>query len=82
MNSIGNSGVSGLFQSASAGIQQGMNNLARDQQAVAGAINGDSSGAMTTALADSQSQKLMVEASARMLKTANDTLGTLIDVTA
>lgn len=66
----------GALQYAQLGISRGMANMAQDAQAVA-------SGADPTApLIDAGQQKLNVEASAKALEIANQTLGTLINVMA
>lgn len=68
-------------QNAQSGINQGMANLARDAQAIAGGSVADGS-AVTNALVDAQQQKLDVEASVKALEIADQTLGTLIDIKA
>jgi hypothetical protein len=75
MNGI--SGISaGALQYAQQGISRGMANVAQDAQAVA-------SGADPTApLVDASQQKLAVEANAKMLQIANETMGTLINIMA
>ena len=75
MNGI--SGISaGALQYAQQGISRGMANVAQDAQAVA-------SGADPTGpLVDASQQKLAVEANAKMLEVANQTLGTLINIMA
>jgi hypothetical protein len=83
MSSMAISSVPGAMQSAELGIQRGLSGLNRDAQVVAGAnVAADNTDAMTGALVDSLEQKLLVEASARMLSTVDQTLGTLIDVKA
>jgi hypothetical protein len=71
------------MQSAELGIQRGLSGLNRDARTVANGVGGstDTDG-LTGALVDSLEQKLLVEASARMLSTVDETLGTLIDVKA
>ena len=70
-------GISGsALQYAQLGISRGMANMAQDAQAVA-------SGSDPTAPSiDASQQKLNVEASAKALEIANQTLGTLINVMA
>lgn len=72
---------SNAVQNAQLGISRGMANLSRDAQVVAQGttVNSD---AMTGALVDAQQQKLAVEASARVLAVANQTLGALLDIKA
>jgi hypothetical protein len=75
MNGI--SGISaGALQYAQQGISRGMANVAQDAQAIAGGAD------PTDALVDASAQKLNVEASAKALQIANQTLGTLIDIKA
>lgn len=71
-------------QYAQLGISRGMANFDRDSQAVAQGImtSGGDSGSVTGALVDAQQQALNVEASAKALAIANQTLGTLLDVMA
>jgi hypothetical protein len=71
---------SSAVQNAQLGISRGMANLSRDAQVVAQGNAG--SDAVTGALVDAQQQALNVEASARALSIANQTLGTLLDVKA
>jgi hypothetical protein len=75
--------IPGALQSAQLGISRGMNGLARDAQTVADSLatpTGPDS--LPGALVDSLQQKLLVEASARMMSTVDQTLGTLIDIKA
>jgi len=75
MNGISGIGA-GALQYAQQGISRGMANVAQDAQAVA-------SGADPAApLVDASQQKLAVEANAKMLQIANETMGTLINVMA
>jgi hypothetical protein len=75
MNAI--SGISaGALQYAQQGISRGMANVAQDAQAVAGGAD------PTGPLVDASQQKLAVEANAKMLEVANQTMGTLINVMA
>jgi hypothetical protein len=78
MSSLSISSIPGAWDSAQAGIQRGLSGLDRDAQTIA---NG-STDAATGALVDSLQQRVAVEASARMLSTVDQTLGTLIDVKA
>ena len=80
MSSLSISSIPGAWDSAQAGIQRGLSGLDRDAQTIA---NGSASGntdAAIGALVDSLQQRLAVEASARMLSTVDQTLGTLVDV--
>jgi hypothetical protein len=77
----GISSIPSAFDSAQLGISRGLAGMDRDAQAIAnGATGGVDAGA--GALVDSMQQRLVVEASAKMLSTADQTLGTLIDVKA
>jgi hypothetical protein len=69
-------GASGALQYAQQGISRGMANVAQDAQAVASGVD------PTGALVDASQQKLGVEANAKMLEIANQTMGTLINVMA
>jgi len=81
MSSLSISTVPSAFQSAQLGISRGLAAIDQDAQVVAnaGASNVD---AVTGALVDALQQRLLVEASVRMLSTADQTLGTLVDVKA
>jgi hypothetical protein len=79
INSV--SGIPSAFQSAQSGIRRGLAGLDQDAQVVAGGVSGDV-GALTGALVDALQQRVAVEASARMLSTVDQTMGTLIDVKA
>lgn len=71
------SGISSMdsaFSSAVSGINNGLAGLSNDAQAVA--TNGPDVGAMV----DASQQRLAVEASAKALSVANQTLGNLIDL--
>jgi hypothetical protein len=75
--------IPGALQSAQLGISRGMNGVARDAQTVADSIMTPAgTDSIPGALVDSLQQKLLVAASARMMSTVDETLGTLIDVTA
>jgi hypothetical protein len=77
MNSTSGIGFgSSALQNAQLGISRGMANLSQDAQTIA------QDGPVTGALVDAQQQKLDVEASATALSITNQTLGTLLDVTA
>lgn len=77
MSSIcGIGGASGALQYAAQGISRGMANVAQDAQAVAGGAD------PTAPLIDAGQQKLNVQASAKALEIADQTLGTLINIKA
>ena len=82
MSSMTVSSFPPAMQSARQGIQCGMSGLDRDAQAVASAGVSGNTDTMTDALVDSIQRKVMVRASARMLSTADQTLGSLLDVRA
>jgi hypothetical protein len=83
MSSLSLTGIPSVLQSAQLGIRRGLSGLDRDAQVVAnGNIASDGADGVVGALVDSLQQRLLVEASARMLSTADQTLGTLIDVKA
>jgi hypothetical protein len=69
-------GASSALQYAQLGISRGMANVAQDAQAVAGGAD------PTAPLIDASQQNLSVEANAKMLEIANQTMGTLINVMA
>jgi hypothetical protein len=72
--------MNSISGSALAGINSGLANLAQDAQLVAQSVTPSGSGtSLTNAMVDSLAQRLAVEANAKMLATANQTLGTLID---
>jgi hypothetical protein len=70
-----------VASSAQLGIARGIAGLNADSQAVAQSVAGSLSD-LTGALVDSLQQKLLVEASARVLERSDQLLGTLIDVIA
>ena len=75
MNGISGIGA-GALQYAQQGISRGLAYVAQDAQAVA------SGGDPIAPLVDASQQKLAVEANAKMLETANETMGTLINIMA
>jgi len=81
MSTLSIGGIPNAFQSAQLGISRGIAGLDRDSQVVASSdvASGDT-GALTGALVDALQERILVQASARMLKTVDQTLGTLIDV--
>ena len=64
------------MQYAQLGISRGMANVAQDAQAVAGGAD------PIAPLIDASQQKLGVEANAKALQIANQTMGTLINILA
>jgi hypothetical protein len=81
MSGLSISSIPSAFQSAQLGISRGLAGLDQDAQVVANAASGGID-AVAGALVDSLQQRLLVEASARMLSTVDKTLGTLVDVKA
>ena len=79
MTSIAGIG-SNAAQNAELGISRGMANLSRDAQVIAQGNVASAGNSVTGALVDAQQQALNVEASARALSIANQTLGALLDV--
>ena len=82
MSSLSISSTPSAWDSAQLGIQRGVSGLDRDAQVVANGSTSDNTDAAIGALVDSLQQRVAVEASARMLSTVDQTLGTLIDVKA
>jgi hypothetical protein len=69
----------GAIQSASAAINRGVTAVNRDAAAVASASVAEP-GEVLPALIDSRQQQLYVQAAARLMSTADQMLGTLIDI--
>ncbi len=82
MNGISDShGIVDAIRSSQAGIKRGLAGLERDAQTIAHAnVEPESTSDLTAALVDSREQRLQVQLSARMLRTASETLGALLDV--
>jgi hypothetical protein len=77
----GTSAIPNAMQSAQLGIGRALTSLAQDSQQVAQSVTGGSAGnGGSSALIDALQQGLAIAASTRVLATANQTLGTLIDV--
>ncbi len=70
--------VKSALGSAVTGIQRGMQGLDRNADEIARASGGDGAD-ITESLVDSRINKLQVEASAKMVKTLDDTIGSLLD---
>jgi hypothetical protein len=70
------------MQTAAAAINQGAANVNRDAAAVASATGGGSPSDVLPALIDSRQQLLYTQAAAKMLSTADQMLGTIIDIRA
>jgi hypothetical protein len=82
MSSLSISSIPSAFQSAQLGISRGQAGLDQDAQVVANGGAAGNDDAVTGALVDALQQRLLVEASVQMLSTADQTLGTLVDVKA
>ena len=70
--------VKSAFSSAVSGIQRGMEGMARNADEIAKAANGEG-GSIIEPLVESRMNQLQVEASAKMVKALDDTLGSLLD---
>ncbi|CAK0768434.1 conserved hypothetical protein [Gammaproteobacteria bacterium] len=77
-----NSNFSAIYSNASLGIQRGMQGAARNAAQVAGAEQLSGTADPTQPLLDNKSDSISVRANAKVLKAADDTLGTLLDVMA
>ncbi len=69
------------FQSGLTGIQTGINNLNKNTAAIASGNSDETSGHLTESLIDLSANKQQVDASAKVIATANETIGTLLDIT-
>lgn len=70
--------INSAFGNAVAGIQQGMRGLDRNASEIAGAARGEGQD-IAQPLVESREHKLQVEASARMVSTIDETIGSLLD---
>jgi hypothetical protein len=75
-------GLSGAFQGASTTISRAVAGASRDAGAVASSSMGGDPSAMLAALVDARQQLLYTQAGAKMMSTANEMLGTIIDISA
>jgi len=64
------------------GINQGLGNLRRDASAVAQAVSSEQNTDVASALVNVKLDSLQIEASAKVVETVHDMLGSLLDVTA
>lgn len=76
------SSLPGAFQSAATTINRAVAGASGDAATVASSSMGQDSGAMLTALIDAKQQLLYTQAGAKMMSTANEMLGTIIDISA
>lgn len=70
------------FQSGLAGIQSGLEQLNKNAATIASKDAIDSGTNLTSALVSNLSAELQIKASAKVLETSFDTIGTIIDITA
>lgn len=68
------------LQTGLEGIQRGVDNLRRDAQAIAGANQPGSTAELTQPLVNLKVDQLQVAASVEVVKTLDETLGTLLDI--
>ncbi|MAD16276.1 MAG: hypothetical protein CL579_09395 [Alteromonadaceae bacterium] len=84
MDISNNSNISGAFASGLQGVQRGAEQVTQASRDIA-SLNGDtqqgssSSANLTDRVVDLQTGAIGVEASAKVLDVANDTIGTLLD---
>ena len=82
MSSISFAGLSNAFQGASTTISRAVAGAGRDAAAVASATGTQDPSAMLSALVDARQQLLYTQAGAKMMNTASEMLGTIIDISA
>jgi len=70
------------FQGASTAINRAVAGAGRDAAAVASATGTQDPSAMLAALVDARQQLLYTQAGAKMMNTASEMLGTIIDISA
>ncbi len=70
------------MQSAATTINRSVDGVSRDAAVVAGASMGDGGEQMLAALIDSKQQLLYTQAGAKMMETAGQMLGSIIDISA
>ncbi len=70
------------FQGASTTISRAVAGASADASAVASSSMGGDPNAMLTALVDARQQLLYTQAGAKMMNTASEMLGTIIDISA
>ena len=80
MSVIGN--LSGAFQGGSLTVSRAVAGASRDAAAVASGSVAQDPNAMLTALVDARQQLLYTQAGAKMMSTASEMLGTIIDISA
>jgi hypothetical protein len=83
MSSISSTGgFPNAFQGASATISRAVAGASRDAAAVASSTGMQDPSAMLSALVDARQQLLYTQAGAKMMNTASEMLGTIIDISA
>jgi len=70
------------FQSGLAGIQSGLEQLNKNAATIASKDAIESGADLTSALVSNLSAELQIKASAKVLETSFETIGTIIDITA
>ncbi len=81
-NPITGAGLSSVMHNAATTINRSVDGASRDAAIVAGAATGDGGEQMLSALIDSKQQLLYTQAGAKMMETAGQMLGSIIDITA
>jgi hypothetical protein len=83
MNAISSiAGFPSPFQGASSTIGRAVAGASRDVAAVAAATGAQDPSAMLAALVDARQQLIYTQAGAKMMNTATEMLGTIIDISA
>ena len=74
--------ISSSLSSALYGIQKGLTGMDKNAAKIASAdaFNSQSTTAVARPLIEMQSDRLQVEVSAKVMKTVDDTIGTLLDI--
>jgi hypothetical protein len=81
-NPVSGAGLSSVMQNAATTINRSVDGVSRDAAIVAGASMDDGGEQMLTALVDSKQQLLYTQAGAKMMETASQMLGSIIDIRA
>jgi hypothetical protein len=79
---ISGAGLSGVMQNAATTIQRSVAGATQDAAVIAGSSVADGGEQMLAALLDSRQQLLYTQAGAKMMETAGQMLGSLIDISA
>jgi len=75
-------GASDIFRGAANTINRAVTNVSQDAAVVASAAAGGDTGDLLAALLNSRQQLMYTQAGARMMETASQMLGSLLDVRA